>query len=64
VYKRQEFRNMYLRLAKSEQVPLIPFILDKVAGNPEYNLADGIHPNEKGHAIIAETIFEGIKGHL
>jgi acyl-CoA thioesterase-1 len=31
-----------------------------VAGDSRYNLADGIHPNEDGHAIIAETIYLAI----
>ena len=59
-----EFKNMYEKLAKKHQVLFIPFILDKVAGDPKYNLADGIHPNEKGHAIIAENVFKAIKDSL
>lgn len=60
----EKFKKMYTSLAKKHDVLLIPFILDKVAGDPKYNLADGIHPNEAGHRIIAETIFNDIKGQL
>ena len=59
-----KFKKMYSSLAKKHEVPLIPFVLDKVAGNPKYNLTDGIHPNEAGHRIIADTIFADIKGYL
>lgn len=59
-----QFKKMYSSLAQQHKVPLVPFILDKVAGDPRYNLPDGIHPNEEGHKIIAETIFKSIKGEL
>jgi lysophospholipase L1-like esterase len=36
-------------------------LLEKVAGDPHYNLADGIHPNEEGHKIIAESIYQAIQ---
>lgn len=56
-----DFKKMYTELAKKNKIKLIPFILDKVAGDAKYNQTDGIHPNEKGHEIIADTIFEQIK---
>lgn len=59
-----QFKKMYSDLAAKYKVTLIPFILDKVGGDPKYNLADGIHPNEEGHKIIAETIFKVLKGAL
>ncbi len=58
------FKSMYESLAKRYKLTFIPFILDKVAGNPKYNLADGIHPNEEGHKIIAENVFAVVKGAL
>lgn len=59
-----KFKKMYQTLAKKYKTPLIPFILDKVAGDPKYNQADGIHPNEAGHKIIADTVYQEIKGLL
>lgn len=59
-----KFKTMYESLAKKYKLIFIPFILDKVAGNPKYNLADGIHPNEEGHKIIAENVFAVLKGAL
>ena len=33
----------------------MPFYLDGVAGKPELNIADGIHPNPEGAVIVATT---------
>lgn len=59
-----KFKVMYSQLAKKYKLPLVPFILDKVAGDPKLNQPDGLHPNEQGHKIIAETIYQSIKGQL
>lgn len=50
------FENIFRALAEEYSIPLIPFLLDEVAGNPALNLADGIHPNPAGHKIIADTV--------
>lgn len=60
----KNFAQIYKDLAKEKNVKLIPFLLEGVAGVKELNLADGIHPNEAGHKIIAETVFQAIKGDL
>ena len=54
----QEFISLYPDLAEENDLPLIPMILNKVGGFDEYMLADQIHPNEKGHHIVADTIWE------
>lgn len=59
-----DFKKMYLHLARKNKINLIPFILDEVAGNPKLNQADGIHPNEKGHQVIADKLFPQLKGLL
>ncbi|MEH0021588.1 MAG: arylesterase [Desulfobacter sp.] len=51
------FRKVFPDLAQRHQIPLIPFLLEGVAGRPELNQADGIHPNPDGHEIIAETVL-------
>ncbi len=60
----EQFKKMYSSLAKKYKLVFIPFVLDKVAGDPKYNLADGIHPNEAGHKMIAENIIGTLKGAL
>lgn len=54
----QTFASMYPDLAKANQAALIPFLLEGVGGDPELNLPDGIHPNEAGHRIVAETVWK------
>jgi acyl-CoA thioesterase-1 len=53
----QRFRTAFREVAGRERVLLIPFLLDKVAGVPTLNQADGIHPNAEGMRIVAETVW-------
>ena len=55
------FRQVYRDLAKEYKITLLPFLLDKVAGNPSLNQADGIHPNVEGTAIVADTVWAALK---
>ena len=55
------FRSAYSSVAKSEHVTLLPFLLDKVAGKPELNQDDGVHPNVKGEKIVADNVWRGLK---
>jgi acyl-CoA thioesterase-1 len=57
----KRFEGTYEKLAKKHGIPLIPFILIDVAGRPELNLPDGIHPNAKGHEKVAETLFRHLE---
>ena len=52
-----EFKSIFPKIAEDNLALLIPFLLEGVAGIPELNLEDGIHPNPEGHAIIAETVL-------
>ncbi|GJM27947.1 MAG: hypothetical protein DHS20C17_05820 [Cyclobacteriaceae bacterium] len=54
----ERFRAVFSDLAKQNNLPLIPFLLEGVAGEPELNLDDGIHPNEQGHKIVADNVWE------
>ncbi|MCM8528961.1 MAG: arylesterase, partial [Lentisphaeraceae bacterium] len=54
------FEKLFPKLAEKNNLPLIPFLLDKVAGIKELNLPDGIHPNEEGQRIIAQTVMKFI----
>lgn len=52
-----EFHRLYTRLAERYGLPLVPFFLLRVAGNPDLNLDDRFHPNAAGHRVISETIW-------
>jgi acyl-CoA thioesterase I len=55
------FRQAYRDLAAEYHVLLVPFLLDKVAGQAALNQGDGIHPNPEGAAIVADTIWNVLK---
>ena len=57
----KDFEQLFQDLAREEKVPLIPFILENVGGQKQMNLADGIHPNERGHEVIAETVIKHLR---
>jgi acyl-CoA thioesterase-1 len=59
-----DFFALYPELAKNMKLPLIPFLLEGVAANPELNLPDGIHPNAKGHRIVAQNVAKFIESNL
>lgn len=52
----KEFDAVYPRLAKKHGVPLYPFFLDGVVGNPALVQPDGLHPNARGVGVIVERI--------
>lgn len=60
----KQFRSIYPELARENNLPLIPFILEGVGGVEELNLPDGIHPTAEGHKIIAETVWNELLKHL
>ncbi len=54
------FRAAYTQAAQTAGVPLLPFLLDGVAGDAAMNQADGIHPNERGSKVVAATMWEAL----
>ncbi len=51
------FRAVFPAVADAEDVALIPFLLDGVAGVPELNQDDRIHPTAEGHRRIAANAW-------
>jgi acyl-CoA thioesterase I len=51
------FRALFPRLAEKNAVPFVPFLLEGVAGIPEMNQADGIHPTAEGQRLIAGLVW-------
>ena len=56
----QAFSELFPALADEFDIPLIPFLLEGVGGNPEMNLPDRIHPNAKGHQLICEIVYRSL----
>ncbi len=53
-----QFENIFPELASSENIKLIPFLLENVAGIPELNQGDGIHPTVDGQKLVAKNVWE------
>lgn len=58
------YADLYKDLSKEFDAPLFPFFLKGVAMDKTLNQADGLHPNEKGVAIMVENIAPEIKDAL
>jgi acyl-CoA thioesterase-1 len=54
------FRQVYTTVAREEKVPLVRFVLDKVAGIERLNQEDGIHPNVQGAKLVADTVWTAL----
>jgi acyl-CoA thioesterase I len=57
----RSFRTIYSDIAKKEGIPLLPFLLDGVAGIPRLNQPDGLHPNLAGERIVADNLWRALK---
>lgn len=51
------FRQVFKELAEKHPVKFVPFLLEGVGGVAGLNQADGIHPNARGHEVIAQTVL-------
>lgn len=51
------FHQVYPELAREHDVPLIPFLLDGVAGLEGLNQRDGIHPTAEGARKVADNVW-------
>jgi acyl-CoA thioesterase-1 len=57
----QAFRAIYPELARANDVELVPFLLEGVAGQARLNQADGIHPTAEGQRRLAENVWPHLR---
>jgi acyl-CoA thioesterase-1 len=55
------FEDVFRDLAKKHSLPLIPFFLEGVAGNPQYTLEDLIHPNAQGYVLVTDIVMKTLQ---
>jgi acyl-CoA thioesterase-1 len=55
------FNAIYPELAAKYGVPLYPFFLDGVAGEPKYQLEDHMHPNAEGVDRMVERMLPTVE---
>jgi acyl-CoA thioesterase-1 len=56
-----DFHNVFPDLADKFDVPLVPFMLNGVLGNPDLMSSDGLHPNAAGARLIAANIWTALE---
>ena len=58
---RKAVHGVFTSLTREHQVHMIPFLLAGVAGIESLNQRDGIHPNEEGTKIVADTVYRSLR---
>ena len=56
----QQFAQLFVRIAKSQQVALLPFFLEGVAQRNDLFQADRIHPNEAAQTIMFQNVWTAL----
>ena len=56
----RSFEAVYKDLANQYRLPLIPFLLSGVGGNPALMQRDGIHPTGEGNRIVAGNVMKSL----
>jgi acyl-CoA thioesterase I len=57
----QQFEQLFPQLATQFHVPLVPFLLQKVALDPSLMQQDGLHPNAAGEPAVLDTLWPYLK---
>lgn len=57
---KNKFDLIYKNLSSQFNLKFVPFLLEGVALNPDLNLEDGMHPNEKGVLIVSKNLEKKI----
>jgi acyl-CoA thioesterase-1 len=55
------FGSMFATLAQKNRTELIPFFLEGVAGDPELNQWDRVHPNAAGQRVLADNVWRVVE---
>ena len=56
-----EFADLYPEVAKQYHLPLVPFLLDKVALDAALMQDDGLHPNARGEPLVLDTLWQRLE---
>jgi acyl-CoA thioesterase-1 len=53
----RKFQDAFAQVARTERVPLVPFLLDGFADKRELFQQDGIHPSEQAQPLMVKTVW-------
>jgi len=60
----KRFTQTFTRLGDQWDIPVIPFFLRGVAGNPSLNQKDGIHPTAKAQPLLLANVWPVLEPYL
>jgi acyl-CoA thioesterase-1 len=60
----QKFQATFSELANKYKLPLIPFMLNGVSGNPALIQDDGLHPRAEAQVRILENVWPTLEAAL
>ena len=53
----EPFFDIYEKIAKSQDLSLVPFLIDGIPQQPDLMQADGIHPKAEAQYLILENVW-------
>lgn len=56
------FTEMYPKLAKDNNIPLLPFFMDIISIKPELIQSDGLHPTKEAQPLIRDYMYTQLLG--
>jgi acyl-CoA thioesterase I len=56
-----DFAAIFPEIAHQYHLPLVPFLLEKVALDPALMQDDGLHPNARGEPLVLDTLWQGLE---
>jgi acyl-CoA thioesterase-1 len=56
-----DFAAIFPEIAHQYHLPLVPFLLEKVALDPALMQEDGLHPNARGEPLVLDTLWQGLE---
>jgi acyl-CoA thioesterase-1 len=57
----EEFQAVFLKVARSRKIPLVPFLLDGFSENRALFQDDGIHPTAAAQPLMLETVWTELR---
>ena len=60
----EQCESIFPKVAKENDIILLPFMLNDIALDKSLMLPDGIHPNSDAQPLIAEYVFKSLEPHL
>jgi acyl-CoA thioesterase-1 len=57
----RSFERMFTTLAAKHRLPLVPFLLEGVAGVARYMQDDGLHPTAEGNRLVAANVLKALE---